>query len=249
MTDDHVMHTFTLDLEHVGAVLYHAMRERRGEASALAASTVRPWEALGERERETARLLAADVARVTVDALVREGARHTPDGWAARYLTLAEVVSNPRLVTNIEMVVATAEAGQRVTGRPMALLLARILFYFTLIRFETFDHDGRLYENHAPTCGFNDLTAFRPCSCGEAERIEASARARFSAPRHTDEQLRDIYAAVAAGAGDHGSFLRGFAEAFMAADRDNMVLLRPSALALAEKYDLGRHLGREEGAS
>ena len=52
------------------------------------------------------------------------------------------------------------------------------------------------------------------------------------------ESIREIYREIAAGRGDHGDFVRSFAEAIIRADDENLDLLMNSALALVRKYNL-----------
>ena len=58
----------------------------------------------------------------------------------------------------------------------------------------------------------------------------------------TDAELRHIFVEIFNGRGNHGSFLRAFAEAFILADMDNWHLLRPAARAIAGKYHLTDYL-------
>jgi rubrerythrin len=54
----------------------------------------------------------------------------------------------------------------------------------------------------------------------------------------TDAELREIFRKIAANERPHGGFLREFATALQKADDDNFLLLKPSALAFAIKYNL-----------
>jgi len=57
----------------------------------------------------------------------------------------------------------------------------------------------------------------------------------------TDE-LEHIFKEIVNDVGGHGDFLKSFSLAFLRADHENQILLKPSALALVEKYDLQKHL-------
>lgn len=61
----------------------------------------------------------------------------------------------------------------------------------------------------------------------------------------TTEQIHEIYRKIANGYNHHGDFLRGFAEAYIRADRDNQAILRPAAVALIEKYNLQSYAKEE----
>jgi hypothetical protein len=54
----------------------------------------------------------------------------------------------------------------------------------------------------------------------------------------SNENLRAIYRRIWLGHGDHGGFLRAFAECVARADPENFELLKDSALLFAVKYDL-----------
>lgn len=54
----------------------------------------------------------------------------------------------------------------------------------------------------------------------------------------TYNQLHHIFAEIHHGRGNHGSFLRAFAQAFLYADDSNALLLTPAAISLVEKYNL-----------
>ena len=58
----------------------------------------------------------------------------------------------------------------------------------------------------------------------------------------SDAQLLHIFADIANGRGQHGGFLRSFAEAVIRADPPNFAMLRPAMKALIEKYSLDRYL-------
>jgi hypothetical protein len=58
----------------------------------------------------------------------------------------------------------------------------------------------------------------------------------------TDSELRHIFVEIFNGRGNHGSFLRAFAEAFLLADMDNWHLMRGSARAIVGKYQLTDYL-------
>jgi hypothetical protein len=53
--------------------------------------------------------------------------------------------------------------------------------------------------------------------------------------------LEFIFVAIVNDAGKHGDFLKAFARAYLLADWENRDLLRPSAVALVEKYGLIKH--------
>jgi len=53
--------------------------------------------------------------------------------------------------------------------------------------------------------------------------------------------LEFIFVAIVNDVGKHGDFLKAFARAYLRADNDNRELLRPSAVALVEKYGLIKH--------
>jgi len=58
----------------------------------------------------------------------------------------------------------------------------------------------------------------------------------------TDEELLHIYVEIAGGRGNHGDFLKSFAEAIMRADYSNFAMLRMVASFLVTKYDLAKYL-------
>ena len=55
---------------------------------------------------------------------------------------------------------------------------------------------------------------------------------------HSLDKLREIFAGVADGVGNHGDFLRRFAEAFLRADSFNLPLLIYPARVYVRKYNL-----------
>lgn len=95
-----------------------------------------------------------------------------------------------------------------------------------------------LYPKHHARCGFNDLTRHGPCTCGEAERAEAAALAAAESGELTDYRLNELFLFIVNGAIPAGAFVKHFAAAYTAADRENKVLLRSAAVALAGKYKL-----------
>ena len=64
----------------------------------------------------------------------------------------------------------------------------------------------------------------------------------------TNDELKFIYVEVANGRGNHGSFLRAFAEAVIRADALNFEVLKPAATELVFKYDLDKYLDKGEEA-
>src|SRR5437868_5794616 len=96
-----------------------------------------------------------------------------------------------------------------------------------------------LYPNHAAGCGVNWLADFLPCTCGAAERLMQEVNMVAAAHGElTDAALVELYQRIAAGAGEHGSFVRAFADVVARADRDNLTMLRPAAIFLMVKYKL-----------
>ena len=59
---------------------------------------------------------------------------------------------------------------------------------------------------------------------------------------YSDMQLSHIFIEIMEGRGNHGAFLRAFAETWARADDLNMAILRAAAIALVAKYDLGKYL-------
>lgn len=96
----------------------------------------------------------------------------------------------------------------------------------------------QIYARHPAECGVNQLGRFEPCTCGadKAQLMDMAIGTLLSTI--TDLQLVEIFSAVANGVGGHGSFLCRFADLVAQADRDNLTLLRPTALALVAKYNL-----------
>jgi len=58
----------------------------------------------------------------------------------------------------------------------------------------------------------------------------------------SSEEIRAIYIEVAGGTGNHGAFLRSFADAVVRSDSDNFRILKSAARKLIEKYLLRRYL-------
>jgi len=54
----------------------------------------------------------------------------------------------------------------------------------------------------------------------------------------TDQELLHIWVEVLQGRGQHGHFLRAFADTLVRADPQNFILLRSAARTLADKYHL-----------
>lgn len=209
-----------------------------------------PLEELGERERSALRDVAADVAAAGLADYLSHAASAASEDWAARYKLLLALVDNPRLLFLCETFISAATLGHRISGPPVELLIVRMLFFISQI---TFNLDkikgGVLYPNHELFCNVNSLISTGPCNCGQESRLLEAARRRAESPDLSDEELADVYAAVNRGEGDHGSFLRSFAEAFCRADRDNVILLRPAALAFVAQYGLARYLPAKGGAA
>jgi len=61
-----------------------------------------------------------------------------------------------------------------------------------------------------------------------------------------DEQLHYIMVEVANGRGNHGDFLRSFADAMVRADAGNLSILREAAWKLVDKYGLEKYLQPDE---
>lgn len=57
-----------------------------------------------------------------------------------------------------------------------------------------------------------------------------------------DDQLLHIFVEIVQGRGQHGGFLRSFAEAFSNADAENRIILQQAAERLIEKYKLQKYL-------
>ena len=64
----------------------------------------------------------------------------------------------------------------------------------------------------------------------------------YNTPLWHDAELLHIFRDVSNGRGQHGGFLRSFAEAVTRADPGNLILLRPAMVALVEKYSLNKYL-------
>jgi hypothetical protein len=60
------------------------------------------------------------------------------------------------------------------------------------------------------------------------------------------QELRHIYLEIANGRGQHGSFLRSFAEAYLRADPEDQKYLYKTACLFVEKYSLDRYLSNFE---
>ncbi len=60
--------------------------------------------------------------------------------------------------------------------------------------------------------------------------------------RGTDEELRFIFVEVAKGRGNHGAFLRSFADALNRADFGHFALLRDAAWVLVDQFELRDYL-------
>ncbi len=58
----------------------------------------------------------------------------------------------------------------------------------------------------------------------------------------SNDEIHHIFVEIALGRGRHGSFILSFAEAVMNADPANFDLVRPTAVKLIEKYQLGKYL-------
>ena len=67
------------------------------------------------------------------------------------------------------------------------------------------------------------------------------------------ERLLHAWREVNSGRGQHGDFLRSFAAAFVNADDEDLLVLLPAAIGLADKYDLlkyappSRSVGQADG--
>jgi len=58
----------------------------------------------------------------------------------------------------------------------------------------------------------------------------------------TDAELLHIWVEVLQGRGQHGHFLRAFADTIARADSQNFILLRSAARTLVDKYHLADYL-------
>lgn len=58
----------------------------------------------------------------------------------------------------------------------------------------------------------------------------------------TDSELTHIYLKISNGRGNHGDFLRTFAEALLRADSENFQIMRKAAYAISVKYNLSVYL-------
>ena len=56
--------------------------------------------------------------------------------------------------------------------------------------------------------------------------------------KYSYAQIKELYRQIAAGEGQHGDFLRAFAEAVMRSDKENFLLLLNPAEILILKYNL-----------
>lgn len=56
----------------------------------------------------------------------------------------------------------------------------------------------------------------------------------------TDKEIKAIFTNVMNGVGNHGDFLRAFAEAICRADAVNFIILVPAAISLVRNYNLYR---------
>lgn len=74
------------------------------------------------------------------------------------------------------------------------------------------------------------------------EEQEAIRRIKEKLDSMTDDQLRHIFVEIADGRGNHGSFVRSFAVAYMWADEGNKMILREAAKTLVNKYSLDKYL-------
>ena len=61
-------------------------------------------------------------------------------------------------------------------------------------------------------------------------------------PSMLKEKIVEVFRQVAAGRGDHGDFLKSFAESVTRADPENFELIRVPAIFLIGKYKLYRYL-------
>lgn len=62
----------------------------------------------------------------------------------------------------------------------------------------------------------------------------------------TSARIHHVFAEIAQGRGNHGSFLTAFAEAVCAADDMNLALLGPVAAQIISKYGLTKYLDNME---
>ena len=54
----------------------------------------------------------------------------------------------------------------------------------------------------------------------------------------TIPQVREVFRKIANGEREHGSFLTAFAQAYIAADYENEIMLLPVAVQFIDKYDI-----------
>jgi hypothetical protein len=64
----------------------------------------------------------------------------------------------------------------------------------------------------------------------------------------TGEDVHAIWLAVKDGRGNHGDFLKAFAEAIVRADDENLAILMPAAMRLIVKFDLISYRDPLEGS-